>query len=230
MSRKRVVVLLSGNGSTLQALIDQQPDSHYDIVGVFSNRPGVFGLQRAARANIPHCTINHQDFSDRGTFDQHMLQSIDQLNPDYVVLAGYMRILSSDFIRHFSGRLINIHPSLLPKHKGLNTYQNALALGDREHGTTVHFVTDELDSGAIILQASLPVHPVDTVQTLEQRVKAMEQKIYPLAVDCLCSGRLIGKDSVVWLDNHPLPKQGYLLQEKNLDQQCQRLSIKPSRA
>ena len=203
MSRKRVVVLLSGNGSTLQALIDQQPDSHYDIVGVFSNRPGVFGLQRAANANIPHSTINHQDFSDRGTFDRHMLQAIDQLDPDYVVLAGYMRILSSEFVQHFTGRLINIHPSLLPKHKGLNTYQKALESGDTEHGTTVHFVTEELDSGANILQASLTISPDDTVESVERRVKAMEQKIYPLALDWLCSDRLGCKNSVVWLDNHP---------------------------
>ena len=227
MSRKRVVVLLSGNGSTLQALIDQQPDSHYDIVGVFSNRPGVFGLQRAASANIPHCTINHQDFSDRGTFDQHMLQSIDQLNPDYVVLAGYMRILSSKFVQHFTDRLINIHPSLLPKHKGLNTYQKAIESGDTEHGTTAHFVTEELDSGANILQASLTINPDDNVESVERRVKAMEHKIYPLALDWLCSGRLICKGSAVWLDNQPLPKQGYSVQEKNLDQQCQRLLIKP---
>ena len=230
MSRKRIVVLLSGNGSTLQALIDQQPVSHYEIVGVFSNCPDAYGLQRATNANITGHAVDHKNFPNRSAFDQHLLQKINPLNPDYVVLAGYMRILTNEFVRHFSGRLINIHPSLLPKHKGLNTYQSALALGDREHGTTVHFVTDELDSGAIILQASLPVHPVDTVETLEQRVKAMEHKIYPLAVDWLCSGRLIGKDSVVWLDNHPLPKQGYLLQEENLDQQCQRLSIKPSRA
>ena len=227
MSRKRVVVLLSGNGSTLQTLIDQQPNSHYEIVAVFSDRPKAFGLQRAANANITQHAFDHKNFSDRKLFDQHMLQKINQLNPDYVVLAGYMRILSNEFVRHFSGRLINIHPSLLPEHKGLNTYQSALESGDCEHGTTVHFVTEELDSGAIILQSSMPIRHSDTVQTLEQRVKDMEKKIYPLALDWLCSGRLICKDNAVWLDNQPLPKQGYSMQEKNLDQQCQRLLIKP---
>ena len=227
MNRKRIVVLLSGNGSTLQALINHQPDSHYDIVGVFSNQTEAYGLQRAAQANIPHQAINHKPFPNRVAFDQHMLTKIDELKPDYLVLAGYMRILSTGFVQHYQGRLINIHPSLLPKHKGLNTYQSALDSGDTQHGTTVHFVTEELDSGANILQASLSINKEDTLQTLEQRVKVMEQKIYPLALDWLCSGRITCQGNAVSLDNQSLPKQGYLVQEQNLDQQCQNLSLKP---
>ncbi|AMO57135.1 hypothetical protein GZ77_00490 [Endozoicomonas montiporae] len=227
MSRKRIVVLLSGNGSTLQALIDHQPDAHYEIIAVFSNRPDAYGLKRAASANIPNHIIDHNDFAERTAFDQHLLQVIKPLNPDYVVLAGYMRILTLAFVQYFSGKLINIHPSLLPKHKGLKTYQSALDSDDNEHGTTVHFVTEELDSGANILQASLPINAADTIESLEQRVKAMEKKIYPLALDWLSSGRISTKNSKVCLDNQPLPKQGYSVQEENLDRQCQRLLIKP---
>lgn len=227
MNRKRIVILLSGNGSTLQSLIDQQPDYHYEIVGVLSHRPNVYGLQRAKASGIFHKAIDHKDFPDRCTFDQHILQEIEQLNPDYVVLAGYMRILTDSFVQHFSGQLINIHPSLLPKHKGLNTYQSALESADRTHGTTVHFVTEKLDSGACILQASLNIYKDDTVHTLKARVKVMEQKIYPLALDWLCSGRITCVGNAVWLDNQPLPTQGYSVQEDNLDQQCQSLSIKP---
>lgn len=221
MSRKRIVVLLSGNGSTLQALIDQESNLHYEIVGVFSNRPDAYGLIRAETANIPSQAYDHKLFPDRITFDQQLQTEIEALSPDFLVLAGYMRILSSVFVQHFEGRMINIHPSLLPKHKGTHTHQSALNAGDSEHGTTVHFVTEELDSGATILQASLTITPEDTVKTLEHRIKQMEKKIYPLALDWLCSGRMTCKDNSVTLDNKPLPKQGYLVQESNLDQICQ---------
>lgn len=221
MSRKRIVVLLSGNGSTLQALIDQQSQYHYDIVGVLGNRSDAYGLRRAEAASIPGVSLDHKNFPDRISFDQELLNLIDPFQPDFIVLAGYMRILSPDFVRHFSGRLVNIHPSLLPKHKGLHTYQSALDAGDKEHGTTVHFVTEELDSGAHLIQASLPIHANDNAQTLEQRVKRMERIVYPRAVDWLCSGRLQLSGTQVLLDNKPLPKQGYLMQEQTLDQPCQ---------
>ena len=220
MNRKRIVVLLSGNGSTFQALIDQQQQYHYDIAGVLSNRSDAYGLVRAQNANIPFTSPDHKNFPDRQAFDSHCLVLVDEYQPDFVVLAGYMRILSDNFVRHFSGRLINIHPSLLPRHKGLNTYQSALDAGDEQHGTTVHFVSEELDSGAHLIQASLYVHKNDTVKTLEQRVKRMEQKIYPLAIDWLCSDRIQLDKGKVLLDKQPLPKQGYLMQEQTLDQQC----------
>ena len=221
MNRKRVVVLLSGYGSTLQALIDQQNQYHYEIVGALSNRSDAYGLKRARAAGIPDAYLDHTDFSDRASFDQQFLKLIDRFQPDFVVLAGYMRILSTEFVHHFSGRMVNIHPSLLPEHKGLYTYQSALDAGDREHGTTVHFVTEKLDSGANLIQASLPIHTNDTAQTLQERVKRMEQLIYPKAVDWLCSGRIRLSGTEVLLDNEPLPKQGYLMQEQTLDQQCQ---------
>ena len=220
MNRKRIVVLLSGNGSTLQALIDQQNRYQYDIVGVLSNRSDAFGLIRAQAASIPDAFLEHKDFPDRAAFDQQFLKLIDSFQPDFIVLAGYMRILSDNVVRHFSGRMVNIHPSLLPRHKGLHTYQSVLDAGDQEHGTTVHFVTEKLDSGAHLIQASLPINSHDTAKTLEERVKRMEQLVYPKAVDWLCSGRIQLSGTKVLLDNEPLPKQGYLIQEQTLDQQC----------
>ena len=217
MDRKRVVVLLSGNGSTLQALLDQQPQFHYEVVGVFSNRPGVEGLNRARRASIPATCLDHTLYSDRAGFDRTMMQEIDRLQPDLVVLAGYMRILSAPFVEHFQGRMINIHPSLLPKHKGMNTHRAALESNDSHHGTTVHFVSEELDSGGAIMQARLAIHPDDSVESLEQRVKAMEQVIYPIAINWCVTGRITIEDSGIYLDNQPLTPQGYLLEEHNLE-------------
>ncbi|MGI9275959.1 MAG: phosphoribosylglycinamide formyltransferase [Endozoicomonas sp.] len=215
--RKRVVVLLSGNGSTLQAILDQQPGFHYEVVGVFSNRPGVEGLNRADRAGIPTRCIDHQQFPDRASFDQAMMLEIEQLQPDLLVLAGYMRILTTTFVERFQGKMINTHPSLLPKHKGMNTHRAALESGDSHHGATVHFVTEELDSGGAILQASLTIHPDDSAESLEQRVKTMEQVIYPVAIDWCVTGRITIEDSGVYLDNQPLTPQGYLLEEHNLE-------------
>ena len=215
--RKRVVVLLSGNGSTLQALLDQQPQFHYEVVGVFSNRPAVEGLNRARRSGIPAASLDHTQYPDRASFDRAMMQEIDKLHPDLVVLAGYMRILTAPFVAQFQGRMINIHPSLLPKHKGMNTHQAALESGDSHHGTTVHFVTEELDSGGAIMQARLAIHPEDSVESLEHRVKAMEQVIYPMAIDWCVTGRITIEDSGIHLDKQPLSPQGYLLEEHNLE-------------
>lgn len=213
----RVVVLLSGNGSTLQAILDQQSEYQYEVVGVLSNRPGAYGLTRAESAGVPCEHLDHKAFPDRESFDQSFIEKIDQYKPDLLVLAGYMRILSPLFVKHYQGRLINIHPSLLPKHKGLNTYQSALDAGDDRHGTTVHFVTEELDSGANLIQASLAIGEQDTASTLEQRVKVMEQKIYPMAIDWLTSGRMTLQDGVLMLDKQPLGARGYLLEEQNLE-------------
>ncbi|MGI9280379.1 MAG: phosphoribosylglycinamide formyltransferase [Endozoicomonas sp.] len=212
----RVVVLLSGSGTTLQAILDQQNQYSYQVVGVLSNRPDAYGLERAQNASVDTLSLDHKLYASREQFDLELMQRIDGFNPDLIVLAGYMRILSSAFVEHYQGRLINIHPSLLPKHKGLNTYQSALDAGDKEHGTSVHYVTEELDSGSVVLQAALEITSSDTAQTLEQRVKVMEHYLYPKAIDWIVSGRIDIKDDVISLDKKPLGPQGYRLSEKNI--------------
>lgn len=192
VSRCRLVVLVSGSGSNLQALIDACRDPSYpcELVGVISNRPGVRALQRAAQAGIPARVIDHTGYPDREHFEAALIEAIDPLAPDLVVLAGFMRILGAGFVRHYLGRLLNIHPSLLPKYPGLHTHQRALADGEREAGATVHFVTEELDGGPVIVQARVPVVPGDTPQTLAARVLVEEHRIYPEAVRRVAEGRL----------------------------------------
>ena len=215
-ANNRVVVLLSGNGSNLQALLDQQSTYSYEIVGVISNSPDAFGLVRAKKAGIPALAIDHTLFSSREVYDQELIKQIDQFNPGLVVLAGYMRILTAPFVSHYSNRLMNIHPSLLPDYKGLHTHRRVLEDHQQQHGTTVHFVTEELDSGAIILQASLPITPKDDEHSLCHRVQKMEHQIYPMAVDLFTSHRLSLSDEGLSLDNKPLGPKGYQLQEQFL--------------
>lgn len=207
----RIVVLISGSGSNLQALIDGQ--KHHglpiDIAAVISNRPGVLGLERAQQADIPASSLDHKDFADREDFDRALMQAIDQYQPELVVLAGFMRILTGDFVRHYQGRLLNIHPSLLPKYQGLNTHQRALDAGDSHHGVTVHFVTEELDGGPPIIQAKVPVLADDTPDSLAKRVQAQEHRIYPLAVQWFAEGRLGINGQSVTLDGEPLASNGY---------------------
>ncbi|WP_062266656.1 phosphoribosylglycinamide formyltransferase [Endozoicomonas arenosclerae] len=212
----RVVVLLSGSGTTLQAILDQQSQYSYEVVGVLSNRPDAFGLERAGKAGVESLSLDHKLYPSRELFDLELMKHIDAYKPDLVVLAGYMRILSSAFVEHYQGKLINIHPSLLPKHKGLNTYQSALDAGDSEHGTSVHFVTEELDSGSVVMQAALEITPSDTAQTLEQRVKVMEHHLYPKAIDWIVSGRIALQDDVISLDKKPLGPQGYRIPETSI--------------
>lgn len=192
VSRSRLVVLVSGSGSNLQSLIDacRDPDFPCEVVAVISNRPGVRALERAALAAIPARVIDHTGYADRERFDAALIEAIDALAPDLVILAGFMRILSAGFVRHYLGRLLNIHPSLLPKYPGLHTHQRALADGEREAGATVHFVTEELDGGPVIVQARVPVLPGDTPQTLAARVLVEEHRIYPEAVRRVAEGRL----------------------------------------
>ncbi|MRI35352.1 phosphoribosylglycinamide formyltransferase [Endozoicomonas sp. OPT23] len=213
----RIVVLFSGNGSTLQSILDQQSKYQYQTVAAITNRPDAFGLQRAEKADIEALALDHKQFQDRSSFDQALIEQIDQYNPALVVLAGYMRILSSGFVSHYQGRLINIHPSLLPKHKGLNTYQSALSAGDEKHGASVHFVTEELDSGAVILQASTVIKETDTAESLEERVKVMEQKVYPEAIDWIVSGRITQNGQTILLDQQPLDSQGVQISEQHLE-------------
>lgn len=209
-----VVVLLSGTGSNLQALIDSIAQDRAvpaaaRIAAVISNRSDALGLQRARDAGIATRVLAHGGFEDREAFDQALMALIDAFNADLVVLAGFMRILSPAFVRHYQGRLLNIHPSLLPKYKGLHTHQRALEAGDREHGCSVHFVTEELDGGPLVVQAVVPVVASDTAQTLAQRVHAQEHQIYPLAVRWFAEGRLCLGDQGAMLDGKRLPANGH---------------------
>ncbi|MEO1751800.1 phosphoribosylglycinamide formyltransferase [Thiofaba sp. EF100] len=189
----RIVVLISGHGSNLQALIDAERRGELgggQLVAVFSNRADAFGLERARQAGIPTEVISHKDFPERAAFDAALMARIDTYRPDLVVLAGFMRILTPAFVQHYAGRLINIHPSLLPKYPGMHTHARAIEAGDAEHGATVHFVTEGVDEGPVILQGHVPVRPDDTPETLQQRVHAIEHQIYPEAVRRLCTQRL----------------------------------------
>jgi phosphoribosylglycinamide formyltransferase-1 len=186
----RIVVLISGHGSNLQALIDAERQGELgggQIVAVLSNRADAFGLVRARKIGIPTEVLSHKDFPERAAFDAALMARIDAHRPDLVVLAGFMRILTPAFVQHYAGRLINIHPSLLPKYPGMHTHARAIEAGEIEHGATVHFVTEGVDEGPIILQGRVPVLPDDTPETLQQRVHAIEHQIYPQAVRMLCT-------------------------------------------
>ena len=208
-----VVVLLSGTGSNLQALIDSDDvkASPATIRAVISNRADAYGLQRAKDAGIDTRVLDHKAFEGREAFDAALIEVIDEFKPQLVVLAGFMRILSADFVRHYQGRLLNIHPSLLPKYKGLHTHQRALEAGDSEHGCSVHFVTEELDGGPLVVQAVIPVESDDSPHSLAQRVHAQEHRIYPLAVRWFAEGRLSLDEQGALLDGQLLAASGHLI-------------------
>ena len=212
---KHIVVLISGNGSNLQAIIDacEQKKINGTLSAVFSNKADAFGLERARAAGIPAHALTASQFADRAAFDRELMQEIDAYAPDLVVLAGYMRILSPAFVAHYSGRLINIHPSLLPKYPGLHTHRQVLDNGDEEHGTSVHFVTDELDGGPVILQASIPVFAGDDEDDITARVQHQEHAIYPLVVSWFVEERLEMRNNAAWLDGKKLPPQGHAAEE-----------------
>lgn len=183
----KLVVLLSGEGSNLQVIIDQIDNGNIkaEISAVISNRADANGLKRAKKAGIDTITLEHTHFSNRASFDQSLAQIISSYNPDLIVLAGFMRILSDDFVEQFQGKLINIHPSILPKYKGLHTHKRALENGDKEHGATVHFVIPELDAGSTIIQGIVAIKSDDTEESLAQRVHQVEHIIYPKAIKSL---------------------------------------------
>lgn len=211
----RILVLISGSGTNLQAIIDAAASDDYpgEVVGVISNIAEAYGLTRAANANIATAVLSHKDFACRESYDEALMLAIDEFKPDVIVLAGFMRILTPAFVQHYQGKLLNIHPSLLPKYQGLNTHQRAIDAGDKEHGVSVHFVTEELDGGPVILQAKVPVFDGDTPDDLAERVHEQEHRIYPLVVKWLCQKRLImQKDSekeYAILDGNTLPASGY---------------------
>jgi len=207
MAPLSVVVLISGSGSNLQALIDGAQSGTLPILirGVIANEADAFGLERARRAGIAARVLSHRDYPDREAFDQALMGLIDGFQPGLVILAGFMRILTNPFVAHYRGRLLNIHPSLLPKFRGLHTHERALAAGDREHGATVHFVTEELDGGPAILQARVRVEDGDDAPRLAARVLIQERRIYPQVVRWFAQGRLVlGDDGSPRLDGEAL--------------------------
>ncbi len=212
MPKCAVVVLIGGNGSNLQALIDSATlATHARLVGVISHRADAYGLARAKSANIATTVVPHVDFASREAFEDALHQAVENFKPDLILLAGFMRVLSNDFVNHYEGKLLNIHPALLPKFKGLNTHQRALAAGEKEHGASVHFVTGELDGGPIIAQVPVAVLPEDDEHTLASRVLQAEHWLYPQVVTWFSQNRLKCTQNIVTLDDKRLPPQGQQL-------------------
>ncbi|HHJ35526.1 MAG TPA: phosphoribosylglycinamide formyltransferase [Gammaproteobacteria bacterium] len=221
VKKASLVILISGSGSNLQAIIDavENDQLNAEIKTVISNQVSAKGLDRASKANITTHVIDHRSYHSRENFDHAMIQAIDMANPDLVILAGFMRILSRTFIEHYKDRLINIHPSLLPRYKGLNTHQLVLDNGDKVHGASVHYVGLELDSGPVVIQAEIPVLDSDTAQTLASRVLIEEHKIYPIAIKMHIDGRIRLEDGQLLLDDNPLTvpllwKEGKLISHR----------------
>lgn len=208
----RIVVMLSGSGSTLQALLDYRAAGRSgkgDIVGVFSNRADAYGLERARRAGVETRHKDHRDYASREEFDAAALAAIEAWQPDLVVLAGYMRIMTDTFVTRFSGRMLNVHPSLLPLYPGLHTHRRALEAGDREHGSSIHFVTPALDNGPLILQGQVPVLDGDTEDQLRERVQKLERQMYPMVVRWFADGRLrLSNTGAPELDGARLSEKG----------------------
>lgn len=204
--RTSAAVLISGSGTNLQSFIDrtQSGDLPLDLCVVLSNRPAAKGLDRARMAGIPVECVEHGDYPDRESFDAALIDTLDRYSPHLVILAGFMRILTPVFIDHFAGRIMNIHPSLLPKYPGLDTHQRAIDAGDAWAGSTVHFATEELDGGPRIIQGRVPVAPDDSAESLAARVLSVEHRIYPEAAALFAAGRLEYRDGDAWLDGKAL--------------------------
>lgn len=207
----RIAVVISGSGSNLQAIIDGCKSGQVEgqVVGVISNKADAFGLTRAKNADIAAIALPLKEGESRADYDLRLGDELEKLDAELIVLAGFMRILTPEFVSRFAGRLLNIHPSLLPKYTGLNTHQRALDAGDAEHGVSVHFVTEELDGGPVILQAKVPVFEGDDADALAARVHTQEHRIYPMVVNWFCQGRLAMVQGKAELDGKPLPAQGY---------------------
>jgi len=202
----RLVVLISGRGSNLQAILDQASSGELpvEVAAVISNRPGVHGLERARQAGVPALELDHKLFADRPEFEAALIDLIDHYRPDLVILAGFMRVLTPGFTEHYQGRIFNIHPSLLPKFRGLHTHERAIAAGETVHGASIHFVTAELDGGPVIVQARVPVLPGDDPDTLAARVLEREHRLYPQAIRWFAEGRLGLDGKRVLFDGKPM--------------------------
>ena len=211
--KKSIVVLVSGNGSNLQAIIDDisQQKINATISAVIANQETAYGLTRAENAGIPAIFIDHNSFASREEYDAKMVSCINEFNPNLIVLAGFMRILTPTFVDQYKGRMLNIHPSLLPKYKGLHTHQRAIDAGDTEHGASVHFVTPELDGGPVVLQSKVPVFEQQDTQELADRVQQQERQMYPLVIKWFCDDRLKIIDNKAALDNQVLTEEGYAI-------------------
>ena len=208
MTSKRIVVLISGSGSNLQALIDAQNDTDFNgqIVGVLSNIETAYGIQRAQLAGIPTSTISHKDYPSRLEFDQAMADIIDSYQPDLIILAGFMRILTPWFVNQYQGKTLNIHPSLLPKYPGLHTHKRALENKDEFHGSSVHFVTEELDGGPVIAQSKTKIQVNDNEESLTKRILKLEHKLYPFVTKLFINDQIKLCDKHVLYENNLLEK------------------------
>jgi phosphoribosylglycinamide formyltransferase-1 len=198
----RTAILISGSGTNLQAFIDavDSGDLNLNLSVVFSNNPDAYGLERAEQAGIPTACIQHVDFPDREAFDRAVIAELDRFDPDLLILAGFMRILSPAFVAHYAGKILNIHPALLPLYPGLNTHQRVLDAGDEWHGSTVHFVTEKLDSGPRILQGRLVVNPGESADELAARVQSVEHQIYPQAASWVGNGKVQFRNGESYVD------------------------------
>ena len=222
----KAVILISGNGSNLQSIIDHADKIDLQISAVISNRDNAFGLQRAQSANINTYFVDSKIFNSRDAFDNELISTIDKLDVELIILAGYMRILSPVFINHFSGKILNIHPSLLPKYPGLNTHQRAIDACDKEHGATVHFVTEKLDEGPIISQETVQVDTTDTEKSLAEKVLQREHILYPKVIHWYTQRRLKLKNEVTaTLDGKKYEENYFLILKLNFYQLSITLSL-----
>ena len=207
-NHRSVVVLISGNGSNLQAIMDYSNAGNYRVCGVISNNADAYGLQRAEQSNIPTTVVDHREFASRDLFELALAEAIDKYEPAVIVLAGFMRILGADFVKRYQGKILNIHPSLLPAYTGTNTHQRVLDAGEKWHGVSVHFVTDELDGGPVIAQKSIPVEASDDAQSLTTKIHEKEHILYPIIVSWFTDGRLRLDENKALLDERLLPESG----------------------
>ncbi len=205
-SPKRLVILVSGSGSNLQAIIERTDRGEVEIGEVISDRPGVYALERARSAGIPASVVDYGLAGSRENFAAELARQFARLQPDLIALAGFMRILPEDLVGRFLGRMLNVHPSLLPRYPGLDTYRRALEAGDAWHGSTVHFVTRELDAGPAVIQYRLRVRPGDTEQSLRERVQRGEHLIYPQAIRSVATGAIEYREGQVWRYGAPAPE------------------------
>ena len=215
-NNKRVVILISGSGTNMLNIAEQCAQERVagEVVAVISNKADAGGLTKAAELGLETAVLAHNDFDSREAYDQALAELVERFQPDVVVLAGFMRILTAEFAQQFQGRILNVHPSLLPEYKGLHTHQRALENGDSEHGVSIHFVTEELDVGPVVLQAKIPIFDGDTIDDLQERVHEQEYRIYPLVVNWLCTERLRLTAAGAELDGQLLGPSGYAAEEE----------------